>query len=93
MAFDPTAKIRGWWQGPRETSIYIHGADAEKLYEALRPVLLANPGCQNARVVVRDGNPTFGPREVRLPKHGAAGSTIGWTSTKRRGGILLVLGR
>jgi hypothetical protein len=69
MAFDPTAEIRGSWQGPRETAIYIHGADAEALYRALEPVLSASPACQNARVIVRDGNPALNPREERLPMH------------------------
>jgi hypothetical protein len=72
MAFDSSAEIRGSWQGPKETSIYIHGADAEKLYNAIEPILLANPACQNARVVVRDGSPALSPREVRLPTWGTA---------------------
>jgi hypothetical protein len=76
MAFDPVAEIRGSWQGPRETSIYIHGADAEKLFQALRPVLLANPACQNARVIVRDGNPALDPREIRLPMDRTGGPTL-----------------
>lgn len=73
MAFDTRAEIRGSWQGPRETSLYIHGTDAERLFSALEPVLLASPACQNARVIVRDGNPSLGPREVRLPTHGKSG--------------------
>jgi hypothetical protein len=76
MTFDPTAEIRGSWQGPRETAIYICGADAERLLQAIEPVLLANPACQNARVVVRDGNPALNPREVRLPVKGEGGPTI-----------------
>jgi len=71
MAFDSTAEIRGSWQGPRETALYIHGADAESLYHALEPVLRASAACQNARVIVRDGNPALNPREVRLPVSGA----------------------
>jgi hypothetical protein len=67
MAFDPRAEIRGSWKGPRETSIYIHCTNAEAVYAALFPVLSASPACQNARVIVRDGNPALGPREVRLP--------------------------
>ena len=77
MRFDPSAEIRGSWQGPRETSIYITGADAERLFRAIEPVLLANPACQNARVIVRDGNPALNPREVRLPLNGRGGPTIG----------------
>jgi hypothetical protein len=75
MVFDPTAEIRGSWQGPRETSIYIHGADSERLFLALEPVLRANPACQNARVIVRDGNPAVEPREVRLPREAGGGPT------------------
>ena len=74
MAIDPVAEIRGSWKGPRETSIYIHCADAEKLFQALEPVLLANPACQNARVIVRDGNPALNPREVRIPMHDGGGA-------------------
>ncbi len=73
MAFDPVAEIRGSWQGPSETSIYIHCADAEALYRVLEPLLLSNPSCQNARVIVRDGNPALGPQEIRLPM--CAGAT------------------
>jgi hypothetical protein len=75
MAIDPTSEIRGSWQGPRETSIYIHGADAEVLYQAIEPVLLTRPDCQNARVIVRDGNPAGNPREVRIPVRGTGGPT------------------
>ena len=75
MAFDPVAEIRGSWKGPRETSIYIHAANAEQLFRALEPALLANPACQNARVIVRDGNPALNPREVRLPMHPTGGPT------------------
>jgi hypothetical protein len=75
MAVDATAEIRGSWQGPRETSIYIHGADAEKLYHAIEPTLSTNPACQNARVVIRDGNPALGPREVRILVQRTGGPT------------------
>jgi len=75
MRCDTSAEIRGSWQGPRETALYIHGADAERLYEAVEPVLMASPACQNARVIVRDGCPDFNPREVRIPVHGTGGPT------------------
>jgi hypothetical protein len=75
IAFDSSAEIRGSWQGPRETSIYIHGNDAEKLFCAIEPLLLTNPACQNARVIVRDGNPVLNPREIRIPMHRAGGPT------------------
>jgi hypothetical protein len=72
LAFDPTAEIRGSWQGPEETVIFIYGRDAEQLNAAIQPVLLAYPLCQNARVVVRHGNPALAPREVRIPRHEGA---------------------
>jgi hypothetical protein len=77
MRFDALAEIRGSWRGPRETSIYIHATDAEQVYRAIEPVLLASPACQNARVIVRDGNPALGPREVRIPMHQGGGPTTG----------------
>jgi len=75
IAIDPTAEIRGSWKGPRETSIYIHGFDGERLFQVIEPILLANPACENARVIVRDGNPALNPREVRLPAQRRGDST------------------
>lgn len=57
-------ELRGSWQGPRETALYLYGRDAEQLFSLVEPVLRAYPLSQNARVVVRHGAPT--PREVRL---------------------------
>lgn len=72
LAVDPTAEIRGSWQGPEETAIFIYGSDAERMNDAVAPVLHAYPLCQNARVVVRHGNPALAPREIRLPMHEGA---------------------
>ena len=60
-------EIRGSWMGPEETAIYLYGANAEDLFTRIEPVLLAYPACQNARVVIRHGNPELGPRVVRMP--------------------------
>jgi len=62
-------EIRGSWMGPTETSIYIYGPDAEALFAQIEPLLRAYPLCQNARIVVRHGKPSRGPRTVRLPRH------------------------
>jgi hypothetical protein len=69
LVSDSAAEVRGSWQGPEETAIYLYGTDAEHMYSAIESTLLAYPLCQNARVVVRHGNPALGPREIRLPKH------------------------
>jgi hypothetical protein len=59
-------EIRGSWVGPNETSIYMYGPDAEAMYTALEPIMTAYPLCNNARVVIRHGNPALCPRTVRL---------------------------
>jgi hypothetical protein len=69
----PGSEIRGSWQGPEETAIYIYGMDAEAMFSAIEPVLRAYPQCQNARVVIRHGNPALGPREVRMPRDPSGG--------------------
>ncbi len=63
-------EIRGSWVGPNETSIYMYGPDAEAMFTALEPILAGYPLCQNARIVIRHGNPAFSPRTVRLPRDG-----------------------
>jgi hypothetical protein len=60
--------IRGSWVGPSETSIYIYGPSAETILAQLEPLLRTYPLCQNARIVVRHGNPSLGPRTERLPR-------------------------
>ncbi len=66
------AEIRGSWVGRNETSLYIYGPSAETTYETIEPVLSSYPLCQNARIVIRHGNPNLNPRIVRLPLHAAA---------------------
>ena len=68
LTSDPLAGIRGSWQGPEETAIYIYGTDADAMYSAIERVLREYPLCQNSRVVVRHGNPDLSPRELRLPR-------------------------
>lgn len=62
-------EIRGSWVGRNETSIYFFGPDAEAMFELLQPIFMTYPLCQNARIVVRHGNPDLQPRTVRLPLH------------------------
>ena len=67
------AEIRGSWVGRNETSLYIYGPSAETIYDTIEPVLSSYPLCQNARIVIRHGNPNMNPRCVRLPLHGKTG--------------------
>ena len=66
------AKSLGEFDGnefrPEETLLFMYGPDAETQFEGIKPVLLAYPLCQNARVVIRNGGPGSPEREVILPK-------------------------
>jgi len=62
--------LRGSWGGPEETSLYFYGPDAEQMFRRVEPLLLKLPILQNARVVLKHGNPDLGPRTIRLPRHG-----------------------
>lgn len=63
------AEIRGSWVGRTETSIYLYGPNAETMFSTIKPLLATYPLCQNARVVIRHGNPELNPRTVHLPFH------------------------
>jgi hypothetical protein len=52
--------------GPTETTLYMYGPDAEKLFVAIEPVLRAYPLCRGARVEIRPGGPGTRSREVRI---------------------------
>jgi hypothetical protein len=65
-ALDGTAEFRGSWQGPRETSLYFYGDDAEHIFAKVVPVLREYPLSRNARVIVRHGSKANRPREVQL---------------------------
>ncbi len=62
-------EIRGSWVGRSETAIYLFAPDTEQLFSLIEPILAAYPLCQNARIVIRHGNPALNPRTVRLPFH------------------------
>ena len=70
LTAEEAGEIRGSWVGPTETAIYLYGPDAEAAFARIEPVLRAYPLCQNARVVLRHGNPNLKPRTVQLPRHG-----------------------
>ncbi|PYP24134.1 MAG: hypothetical protein DMD55_15565 [Gemmatimonadetes bacterium] len=66
-ALGGSEKIRGSWSGPRETSLYLYGPSADAMFDKLQSVFADYPLCQNARVVIRHGNPALDSRTVRLP--------------------------
>ena len=61
--------FRGFWQGPEETGLFYFGSNADDMFAHVEPVLRTLPIGQNARVVVRHGKDTLGPRTVRMPRH------------------------
>jgi hypothetical protein len=52
--------------GPSETTLYMYGPDAEKLFAGIEGVLRASPLCNGARVEIRRGGPGAESRELRL---------------------------
>jgi hypothetical protein len=67
-------EIFGSWVGRSETAIYLYSPNAENMFSILEPILSGYPLCQNARIVIRHGNPDLHPRTVRLPFHDKAGT-------------------
>jgi len=64
-----TELLQSNYGGPTETGFYFYGANADKMFASAEPTLRRIPVCQNARVVLRYGNPSLPRREVRLPLH------------------------
>jgi len=52
--------------GPTETTLYMYGPDAERLFSGIENTLRAYPLCRGARVVIRRGGPGSKQRELRL---------------------------
>jgi hypothetical protein len=52
--------------GPGSTTLYMYGANAERLYAGIEATLRAYPLCQGARVIIRCGGPGAPQREVNL---------------------------
>jgi hypothetical protein len=59
-------EVDGHESGPGETTVYLYGPDAEKLFAGVEAVLRRNPLCQGARVVIRRGAPGAEARVVVL---------------------------
>jgi hypothetical protein len=58
--------VRDYWDGPRDTAVYVYGPNAELLWRQLEPALLGDPQCQNARIVIKNGRQDA-ERVIRLP--------------------------
>ncbi len=52
--------------GPEETTLYMYGADAERLFQVVEPVLRGYPLCAEGFAVIRCGPPGSPEREVPL---------------------------
>jgi hypothetical protein len=52
--------------GPGETTLFIYGPDAERLFAGIEQTLRGCPLCQGARVEIRCGGPGAQQRELRL---------------------------
>ena len=66
MATDHLGELDGNEIGPAETTLFLYGPDAERLFAGIEPILRAYPLCQGARVEIRRGGPGAEAREVRL---------------------------
>lgn len=66
-SLDHVGELDGNETGPEGTTLYLYGPDAERLFEAIRPVLVSYPLCQNSRAVIRQGGPGASQREVTFP--------------------------
>lgn len=66
LAKGSLGEFRAHWRGPRETALFFNGADAAAMKSAMMPVLLSEPLCKNARVIVRYGHHPDGSTETRI---------------------------
>jgi len=47
----PKGKVRGYWEGPTETALYLYGESAEAMRRQIEDFLASYPLCKGARVV------------------------------------------
>jgi hypothetical protein len=52
--------------GLKETTLFMYGPDAERLFAGIENTLRGYPLCQGARVVIRRGGPGSPQREIKL---------------------------
>ncbi len=61
-----TGELDGNEIGQGETTLFMYGPDAERLFRTVEPLLRAYPLCKGSRVVIRAGEPGAREREVKL---------------------------
>lgn len=62
-----TGECDGAEHGERDTRIFLYGSNAESMFRAVEPTLLACPLAASARVLLRFGPPGAPQREIQLP--------------------------
>jgi hypothetical protein len=67
LATDDTGVLDGSECSPAGTTIFLYGADCEKLFASVEPVLKSYALCRNGRVMIRRGGPGSEQREIQLP--------------------------
>lgn len=48
---DVEIELHGWWEGPRETALYLYGSSFEEMAELVRGYVAAEPLCAQSRTV------------------------------------------
>lgn len=66
QALVPFGESDGHELGGGEGTIFLYGADAEKMYARIETVLKNDSLCKNGRVTIRRGGPGSPQREIRL---------------------------
>jgi hypothetical protein len=66
IQYDGLGECDGHESGPEETTLFLYGADAERLFERVEATLRSYPLCRGARVTIRLGPPGAPEREIRL---------------------------
>ena len=72
-ALGSAGEVRNHWDGPQDTVLYLYGRNAEEMFQLVQPVLLADPQCENARVMLRFGNPALPSRTIVIPRRDRGG--------------------
>jgi hypothetical protein len=52
--------------GPKETTLFLYGSDADRLFAGVEPVLRSYPLCKGACVILRYGGPGAPQNELKL---------------------------
>jgi len=63
---DGLGEFDGNETGPTETTLFMYGPDAERLFAGIEDTLRAYPLCKGARVVIRRGEPGAEERTLTL---------------------------